>query len=73
MRTRPGLQGISAAARHPSTSLAKIDAWACGGGELGRGVHHAKARVLSITQATELGTIYDVDEVCALSQLYTPL
>ena len=35
----------------------------------GRGVHHAKARVLSITQATELGTIYDVDEVCALSQV----
>jgi threonine aldolase len=37
--------------------------------KLGRGVHHAKARVLSITQATELGTIYDVDEVCALSQI----
>ena len=37
--------------------------------KLGRGVHHAKARVLSITQATELGTIYDVDEVCALSQV----
>ena len=37
--------------------------------KLGRGVHHAKTRVLSITQATELGTIYDVDEVCALSQV----
>ena len=37
--------------------------------KLGRGVHHAKARVLSITQATELGTIYDVDEVCALGQV----
>jgi threonine aldolase len=37
--------------------------------KLGRGVHHAKARVLSITQATELGTIYEVDEICALSQI----
>jgi threonine aldolase len=29
----------------------------------GRGVHHVKARALSLTQATELGTTYNVDEV----------
>jgi threonine aldolase len=34
----------------------------------GRGVHHVKARVLSLTQATELGTVYTVDEVRALSE-----
>ena len=32
----------------------------------GRGVHHVKARVLSLTQATELGTVYSQDEVAAL-------
>jgi threonine aldolase len=34
----------------------------------GRGVHHVKARVLSLTEATELGTVYDVDEVGALCE-----
>jgi threonine aldolase len=34
----------------------------------GRGVHHVKPRVLSLTEATELGTVYDVDEVGALSE-----
>ena len=32
----------------------------------GRGVHHVKARVLSLTQATELGTVYSREEVAAL-------
>ena len=32
----------------------------------GRGVHHVKPRALSITQATELGTVYSLDEVAAL-------
>jgi threonine aldolase len=35
----------------------------------GRGVHHVKARSLSLTQATELGTIYNVDEVRGLSDI----
>jgi len=32
----------------------------------GRGVHHVKARALSLTQATELGTVYSHREVAAL-------
>ena len=32
-----------------------------------RGVHHVKARVLSITQATELGTVYSAIEINALT------
>src|SRR5262245_27077304 len=32
----------------------------------GRGVHHVKPRALSITQATELGTVYSVEELAAL-------
>jgi threonine aldolase len=32
-----------------------------------RGIHHVKAAALSITQATELGTVYTVDEVRALT------
>ena len=35
----------------------------------GRGVHHVKPRALSITQATELGTVYSVDEVAALVEV----
>jgi threonine aldolase len=31
------------------------------------GFHHVKARVLSLTQSTELGTVYTVDEVRALT------
>jgi threonine aldolase len=31
------------------------------------GFHHVKARVLSITQSTELGTLYSIDEVKALA------
>ena len=31
------------------------------------GIHHVKAAVLSLTQATELGTVYTVDEVRALT------
>jgi threonine aldolase len=34
----------------------------------GRGVHHVKPQVLSLTEATELGTVYSVDEVNSLSQ-----
>src|SRR5689334_7140089 len=34
----------------------------------GRGVHHVKPRVLSLTQATELGTVYSPAEVGALVQ-----
>jgi threonine aldolase len=32
-------------------------------------IHYPKPRVLSITQATELGTLYSVDEIAAVSQL----
>jgi threonine aldolase len=35
----------------------------------GRGVHHVKMRALSLTEATELGTTYAVDEVAALSDM----
>src|SRR5262249_13700302 len=35
----------------------------------GRGVHHVKPRALSITQATELGTVYTPDEVGALCEV----
>ena len=34
-----------------------------------RGVHHVKARALSITQATELGTVYTPGEVGALTEV----
>jgi threonine aldolase len=33
----------------------------------GHGVHFPKIRALSLTQATELGTVYTPDELCALS------
>jgi threonine aldolase len=33
----------------------------------GRGVHHVKPRAVSLTQATELGTVYTVEELSALS------
>jgi threonine aldolase len=32
----------------------------------GRGVHHTRARALSLTQATELGTVYTIAELSAL-------
>jgi threonine aldolase len=35
----------------------------------GRGVHHVKSRVLSLTQATELGTVYTRDELAALTEV----
>jgi len=35
----------------------------------GRGVHHVKPRVLSLTQATELGTVYDLAELRALTEV----
>jgi threonine aldolase len=35
----------------------------------GRGVHHVKPRALSLTQATELGTVYTRDEVAALTEV----
>jgi threonine aldolase len=34
-----------------------------------RGVHHVKARALSITQSTELGTVYSVEEVVVLTDV----
>jgi threonine aldolase len=42
-----------------------VDALAC----KGRGVHHVKPRALSITQATELGTVYTIEEVAALVEV----
>ena len=33
----------------------------------GHGVHHVKARAISLTQSTELGTVYDGDEIRALT------
>lgn len=35
----------------------------------GRGVHHVKPRALSLTQATELGTVYTVAELRALTDV----
>ncbi|HXF55222.1 MAG TPA: low specificity L-threonine aldolase [Hyphomicrobiaceae bacterium] len=34
----------------------------------GRGVHHVKPRALSLTQATELGTVYTLEEIAALTE-----
>ncbi len=33
------------------------------------GIHHVKARAISLTQATELGTIYSLDEISAFGEL----
>ena len=33
------------------------------------GIHHVKARAISLTQATELGTIYTLDEISAFGDL----
>ena len=33
-----------------------------------QGVHHVKARALSLTQATEMGTVYTVAEIAALTE-----
>jgi threonine aldolase len=35
----------------------------------GRGVHHVKPRALSLTEATELGTVYTAAEVAALTEV----
>jgi threonine aldolase len=35
----------------------------------GRGVHHVKPRALSLTQATELGTVYSAAEIAALVEV----
>ena len=35
-------------------------------------IHHPKPRVLSVTQPTELGTLYSIDELRALSELVRP-
>ena len=34
-----------------------------------QGVHHVKARALSLTQATEMGTVYTVAEIAALTDI----
>jgi threonine aldolase len=34
----------------------------------GRGVHSVRPRVLSLTQATEMGTVYSLDELAALTE-----
>lgn len=34
-----------------------------------QGIHHVKARVLSLTQSTEFGTVYGLDEVAALTSI----
>jgi threonine aldolase len=63
----PGLFSGGAKIVTADTALAKltpdaVDALA----RKGRGVHHVKPRALSITQATELGTVYTAGEVGAL-------
>ena len=65
----PGLFSGGAKIVTADTPLAKltpnvVDALA----RKGRGVHHVKPRALSITQATELGTVYTADEVGALCE-----
>jgi len=64
----PGLFSGGAKILTADTPLAKltpdvVDALA----RKGRGVHHVKPRALSITNATELGTVYQPDEIGALS------
>lgn len=46
-------------------SSASLERLAAGG----RGVHHVKPRVISLTQATELGTVYQPDEIATLSSI----
>jgi threonine aldolase len=63
----PGLFSGGAKIVTADTPLAKltpdvVDALA----RKGRGVHHVKSRALSLTQATELGTVYTADEIGAL-------
>jgi len=51
------------------TGLAKLTPDAVGAlATKGRGVHHVKPNALSITQATELGTVYNLEEVAALAE-----
>ena len=66
----PGLFSGGAKIVTADTPLAKltsnvVDALA----RKGRGVHHVKPRALSLTQATELGTVYTADEIGALCDM----
>src|SRR6476646_10875463 len=67
----PGMFSGGAKIVTADTPLAKltpeaVDALATKGQ---RGVHHVKARALSLTQATELGTVYTAAEVGALTEV----
>lgn len=58
-----GLKLLSVATPDGKLTPALIDVHAWGWGD----EHHAQPRVVSITQSTELGTLYSVDEITALS------
>lgn len=49
---------------HGKLRVSDVEALTAGG----RGVHNVKPRVVSLTQATEAGTVYSVSEVAALSR-----
>jgi len=65
----PGFYSGGASLRTADTPLAKLTPEAvkiCA--EANPGVHHVKPAALSLTQATELGTVYTPDELAALTE-----
>jgi threonine aldolase len=61
-----GAKIVTADTRQAKLTPEAVDALAMKGQ---RGVHHVKARALSITQATELGTVYTAGEIGALTEV----
>ncbi len=58
-----GSQVLTADGPDAKLTPAALEALARGG----RGVHHVKPRVVSLTQATELGTVYTIEQLRCLS------
>jgi threonine aldolase len=66
----PGLLSGGAKIVTADTPLAKLTPQAVDAiAAKGRGVHHVKPRALSLTEATELGTVYNAAEVGALVEV----
>src|SRR5262249_31777406 len=59
-----GAKIATAATPHAKLTLAAVEALA---GQ-GRGVHSVRPRVLSLTQATEMGAVYTIEELRALTE-----
>ena len=59
-----GASLLTADTPHAKLTPAAVETLAAGG----RGVHNVKPRALSLTQATELGTVYSRDELIALTE-----